>query len=354
MGNSSIKRILFLLTTLSMLFSLFSCKNKESKQKYTNTYLEYFDTVSTVVGYFETEDEFEVVSELVEKRLSEYHMLYDIYHTYEGITNLKDINALYDGVHKEFTVDERIVDMLLFSKEMYILTVGETNIAMGSVLSLWHNAREAATKNPSDAAVPLEEELLAAAKHTDIDNLIIDKENKTVFINDPEMTLDVGAVAKGYATEMIARELEALGASGITLNIGGNIRIIGAKPGDEPWVVGIESPDIYSGSPYAEYMYLRGGSLVTSGSYQRFYYVDGKNYHHIIDKDTLYPSEYYTSVSVYATDSGFADSLSTALFSMDVESGMALIEKLDNVEALWIAKDGTKTYSDGFKNYCKK
>ena len=92
-------------------------------------------------------------------------------------------------------------------------------------------------------------------------------------------------------------------------------------------------------------------SLVTSGSYQRFYKVDGKNYHHIIDPDTLYPGEKYMSVSVLTENSGLGDALSTSLFLMDYEEGKKLIESLENVEAMWVMPDGEQKYSEGFKNY---
>lgn len=342
---------MFLLSLVSIILSFAACGGEKSKEKFTKTYFEYFDTVTTVVGYFDSEEEFLKVADLVLERLEEYHKLYDIYHSYEGITNLCDVNKLYDGVHKALTVDRKIIDLLLFAKEMHSLTLGETNVAMGALLSLWHDKRKEAEKNPENASLPDEEALVRAAFNSDIREVKIDEKNSTVYLQNPDMKLDVGAVAKGYATEMIAKELEALGVSGVSLNVGGNIRIIGPKPSDEPWVVGVTNPDIASPEPYAEYVELSGGAFVTSGSYQRFYKVGDKDYHHIIDKDTYYPSEYFTSVSVLAADSGMADALSTALFSMSYEDGVALVESLSGIEAVWITKSRDKLYSSGFSAF---
>ncbi|MPN13471.1 FAD:protein FMN transferase [bioreactor metagenome] len=88
--------------------------------------------------------------------------------------------------------------------------------------------------------------------------------------------------------------------------------------------------------------------LVTSGTYERYYTVDGKRYHHIIDPNTLYPSAYYDSVSVLCADSGLADALTTGLFSMPLEQGQAIVASLDGVEAFWILPDGTQVMSAGF------
>ena len=167
------------------------------------------------------------------------------------------------------------------------------------------------------------------------------------------MTLDVGAIAKGYAVEMIARSLEERGISGYVLNVGGNIRTVGPKGDGAKWTAGIENSfeDQKDEKPYLTYLYLAGESVVTSGSYQRYYVVDGKNYHQIIDPETLMPADKYRSVSIVCRDSGLADALSTALFCMDVEEGRALIKSMGNVEVLWVFEDGREVKTSGFDAY---
>ena len=153
-------RILFFIVSASVLLSTFvGCKQEKSKEKFTQTYVDdYFNTTTTVIGYAESSGEFHEVVELIESRLSEYHKLYDAYHSvtdsgyekeYAGITNIKDINAIVGGTHLVRRVDKKIIDMLLYAKETYTLTGGETNVAMGSVLKLWHDERENASKNPA-------------------------------------------------------------------------------------------------------------------------------------------------------------------------------------------------------------
>ena len=353
------RSISFLLLFSMLVCCLSSCKTEKRKEKFTKTLLDYFDTVTTITGYADNKGEFDKVVKLVEDRLWEYHKLYDAYHSkndsgladlYAGVTNIKDINALVNGQHVVCKVDQKLIDLLLYCKEIYALTGGETNVAMGSVLKLWHDERENASVNSSLASLPKEESLLAASMHADINDIIINEDEGTVFLADPEMLLDVGAVAKGYATEMIARELKEMGVSGYGLSVGGNVRLIGTKPGGEKWNVGIENPnDAYGG--YVENLSVADVSVVTSGSYQRYYVVDGAIYHHIIDKDTLYPSDYFASVSIITENSALADALSTALFSMPIENGRALINGIENTEAIWVYKDGTVVSSDGLSRF---
>lgn len=346
------KRLIILLVVLSLLlpYSLVGCTEPE-KQQYKSYSFSIFDTVTTIVGY-ETEGErFGEVSKKVLDLLGEYHRLFDIYNEYEGINNLCTVNKLVDGEHRVVKVDKRIIDMLLYAKEMYTLTGGKMNVAMGSVLSIWHDYRTAGIDAPWDAELPPMDELEAAAKHTDINDLIIDEKNSTVYLADPKMTLDVGAFAKGYAVEMAAKMLESMGKTGYVVNVGGNIRTVGARADGSKWKTGIENPAANEEVPYIEYIGLQDNAIVTSGSYQRYYVVDGKRYHHIIDPDTLMPAKGLLSVSIICSDSGKGDGLSTALFCMSIEDGMALINSLDGVEAIWVDENEVKHYSDNFKDH---
>ena len=337
------KRFLLLGVALCLLLSsllLTSC-GAETFKAYS---FDYFDTATIIIGQEKDKETFDRVSARILEELETYHKLYDIYHRYEGMENLCTVNELVNGAHRTVSVDARIIDLLAYAKEMYRLTDGATNVAMGSVLSIWHDYRTAGIDEPWAAELPPMEKLTEAAGHTDIDCIVIDRENGTVTLTDPKMKLDVGAVAKGYAVEMIARGLEADGITGYVLNVGGNVRTVGGKKDETPWTVGIENPD---GEDYLAYLNLCGEALVTSGSYQRYYTVDGKQYHHIIDPETLMPAEGYRSVSLICKSSADGDALSTALFCMDLTQGMALVASLPDVEALWVTEDGETYASDG-------
>ncbi len=330
-------------------FSLAACGKKTTQ--YSAHSFDYFDTVTTITGYAESREAFDEVSAKILAELGEYHKLFTIYHRYEGLENLCTINELTDGTHRTVKVDSRIIDMLLYAKEMYRQTEGKVNIAMGSVLSLWHDYRTVGMDQPWNAQLPPMDKLTEAAKHTDINCLVIDEAAATVTLTDPLMKLDVGAIAKGYAVEMVAKSLEAQGITGYVLNVGGNVRTVGIKGNGEKWIVGIENPIENEEAPYLAYLALAGQSLVTSGSYQRYYVVDGKSYHHIIDPATLMPSEGFLSVSVITPSSADGDALSTALFCMTLEEGRALVEARPDTEAMWVTTEGTRYVSSGFSAY---
>ena len=310
----------------------------ESK-RYETSFLDVFDTFSQVVVYADTQEAAQEILQSVHDELKNYHQLFDIYHAYEGVNNLYTVNQ--NAGIAPVAVDEAVYELVAFGKEMFVQTGGKTNMALGSVLSVWHEYRELGLEQPEYAAIPTVEELLCAAQHTDVDQVVLDEEKKTVYLADPQMSLDVGAIAKGYAVERTARKLEAQGVQSLLMSIGGNLRSIGKKEDGTPWRAGVQNPDL-------TVIDLTDASLVTSGSYQRYYTVDGKQYHHIIDPDTLYPAEYSWAVSVLAEDSGLADALSTALFAMPVEDGKALVNGWEGVEALWVREDGTLEYSDGW------
>lgn len=329
---------------------LFYQKKGASKtERYEAQFTDVFDTVTQIIGYAESQEAFSrQVSELKEQ-FDYYNQLYDIYNDYEGVANIKTIN---DNAGKEpVKVAPEIIDLLKLGKEAYEKTNGEVNIACGSVLRLWHDYREAGVEDPDSAALPPMEELESRAAHTNIDNLIIDEEASTVYLADPEMSLDVGSIGKGYAVQQVAEYAKEHGIEHLLISGGGNICVVGAREDGEAWRVGVQNPDLSSEEEYVQKVQLQDISIVTSGNYQRYYEVDGKQYCHIIDKDTMMPAEHMASVSVIMEDSGEADAMSTALFNMEYEEGKAFVESMEGVEAMWILNDGSIKYSSGFSKY---
>lgn len=326
--------------------SMVSCKTTE-KQRYSAQFLELFDTVTQVVSYTDSKEEFSSYVDQIYSELGEYHKLFDIYNDYDGINNIKTIND--NAGLQAVKVDRRIIDLLIFARDAYYETNGSLNIAYGAVLSLWHDYREAGTDDPDVAELPPNELLEEAAKHTDISKMIINEEALTVFLEDPIMKLDVGAVAKGYAVERIALKLIESGFTSGLLSVGGNVRAIGVKSGKKDlWNIGIQNPDKSSEKTNLHIVYLMDTSLVTSGNYIRYYTVDGKTYHHIIDPKTNYPANHFKAVTIVCRDSGYADILSTTLYVMTYEEGLALLETIPGTHAMWVMPDGSELYSQGF------
>lgn len=328
----------------------------QRQKRYEASFLELFDTISIVVGYTQSEEEFMSYSQLIYDCLEEYNALFDIYNEYDGMNNLKTIND--NAGIAPVKVDRKIIDLLLFSREMHDKTDGTINIAFGSVLSLWHDYREEGFNDPDRASLPEMNELRKRNEHVDISRMIIDEQASTVYLEDADMRLDVGAIAKGYAVEQVAQAAEQAGFVNGMISVGGNVRTIGHKYdeyGREAlWNVGVQNPDASSENANLYILSMSDKSLVTSGVYQRYYVVDEKQYHHIIHPDTLMPTEYYLSVSIVCRDSGLADALSTAVFNLPYEEGLELLGNWESVEALWVFPDGSMEYTPGFEKLVKR
>ena len=334
------KRILALLLILSVLLCGCAGAGEEQKQ-YTATFLTVFDTVTTIVGRDVSEESFTEKTQAVHDVLLHYHQLFDIYNEYEGLNNLKTIN---DHPGEPVEVEQAVIDLLLDCKAYYELTNGRVNAAMGSVLYLWHEAREDGLNDFAGAYLPDADALTEAAQHTGWDNVVIDDEANTVTLTDPALRLDVGAIAKGWSVQRAAETAP----EGLLISVGGNVCATGPKDASgTPWVVGVQDPD--GGENYLHTLYLTRGSMVTSGDYQRAYMVDGELYHHIIDPDTLYPGKLWRAVTVVCPDSGLADALSTALFLLPVEEGQKLLTQCESY-AMWVDAEGKMYYSTGFED----
>ncbi len=334
---------------LAFIMAVFLCTGCSGKklQQFDVQYLDYFDTVSSITIYAESREQFDQYCQTIEAELERYHQMFDIYHDYDGVVNVKTIND-HAGV-SPVVVNPELMELLRFSVEEYEKTDGRVNIAMGSVLSIWHDYRENGQFNPNTGRVPDMTGLEKAAEYTDITRLQLDETRSAVYLQDEHMSLDVGSVAKGFATHRLCEKLRKMGVTSAILSIGGNVETIGLRGDGKPWRVGIQNPDISSPQSYLHVMELQDQALVTSGVYQRFYEVDGVRYHHIIHPDLLVPWNEYLSVTILCRDGGLADALSTAVFNMDLDTGMAFIEAQADVEAMWILPDGEEVYSSGFQ-----
>lgn len=361
-----LKKLVLSLLSLSMMMIMTGCSKKYELMSHYIT--GPFDTITTYMSYVSSEDEFNEQCDYIEEQLNYYDQLFDKYNTYNGMNNLKTIND--NAGKKAIEVDQPLIDLLNLSIERNQKISSKVNIAFGSVINIWHDYREEAESHDGVGTVPSDVELEKANQHTSIDSIEIDEKKKTVYINDALVSIDVGATAKGYAIELIKDGLIEMGVDNFLLSGGGNVASHGQrkiqKEGEfylddcaDKFCVGIESPQDgnYAASaddPDSEneaVLVVQGESIVTSGDYQRFYQdVNGVRYHHLIDPETLYPAVHFRSVSIITEDSGLADFLSSAVFLMEYEEGLKLVNSLDGVEAIWLLEDGKIRMSDGLKD----
>ena len=341
---------------ISLLAGCSSTSVSSEKQitTYANTSIaEIFDTVYSYSEYTTSQAEAKERYEDSLDLLTYCNQLFDIYHDYEGINNLKTVNDSAGIAPVE--VDPLIIDMLKRAKMFYDLSENEFDITQGSLLKVWHNYRTEGIELNTDGKygpVPSMDELQEANTKGGWDAVIIDEENATVYITEEGASLDVGGIAKGYAAEIAARKMMEEGMEAGFLNVGRNIRLVGDKPDGSPWRIGIADPSGTFTDGIVTVELPEPVSVVTSGDYERYYIgEDGNRYSHIIDPETLYPATLYRSVSILTPDSGDADCLSTALFTLSIEEGKALINAYQNetghmVNVIWIMSEQQKQDTD--------
>ena len=297
-----------------------------------------FDTATQLVIYSRNKSNAEAFFDAFEEKITAWDKLADIYHEYDGINNLRTLNLSAGG--DPVALDPRLLDLLEYGLTKRDETNGRVDLLLGPVLSLWHECRTAGLADPDAARTPTESELAAASATAKRATLHIDRAAGTAYLPVPGSSVDVGAFAKGYAVERISAELESDGYTDFAANVGGNLRVSGDAAG-EPWTLSVRDP---AGGTVGRIERSGSLSLVTSGSYERYYTVDGVRYHHIVDPDTNYPAAFgWTSVSVLCADAGVADVLSTALFCLDREAGVSLLSAFgSSVSVLWITESGER------------
>lgn len=333
------------------LFSL-SCAPADSlprKQEALTT--KYFDTVSRLIVYTDDQEQFDEWEGIMKRRLAELDQKFNIFDDSESaFNNLKMLND-QAGI-AAVNLDKETMDLLELGIKAERLTDGRVNIMLGAVTGLWHQARQYSLANPEDSWIPADEDLKKAAGHCDIDNLVLDRTAATAFISDPEASVDVGAIAKGYALDLIVEDLKNAGAEDFLLDLGGNIHASGVNSlKKDKWTIGVKNPNPEQELGIIEVLSVQDMTVTTSGSYERSYTHEGRNYHHIIDPSTQYPGDIYKSVTIISPDGSWGDILSTALFLTSAEDIDFTISRFDNIEAYLVTSDDETISSDGLDLY---
>lgn len=312
-------------------------------EKLRASFTGYFDTVSSVISVGMEEEAFSQFAKSLKRDLSELHGLYSIYDDSANEAGAKRVNlkAINDGGEGVYRVDPRLARMLYEAKRGYDLSEGKVNIALGKMLALWHTAR-------LERKIPSSEALKTAAAGGDISKLIVHTEPGenglfTVELQ-ADLRLDAGAIAKGYALDMLCESYrDRYPGVSLLISLGGNIRAVGEK---SDWRIGIQHPD--GDGVFASFILPAGKAVATSGDYERYFELDGKRYHHIIDPQTYMPADYgIRSVTVVSDSGALSDLLTTALFMMPPEEGIKLAQRL-GAEVFYILDSLQTVTSDGF------
>ncbi|HZJ76833.1 MAG TPA: FAD:protein FMN transferase, partial [Oscillospiraceae bacterium] len=245
---------------------------------------------------------------------------------------------------KPVKVDPSTMMVISRGLKYHDITQKTFNIGLGSLIELWGIGEDS-------PKVPATWEITEAKKHIHLDNLEISEKSSTVFIKDPEMSLDLGGIAKGYAVDEAVRILKENEIESGIVNLGGDIFTFGKKSDNTLWKIGISNPRTGKDGNVIIRILVADKSVVTSGDYERFFTKDGVKYHHIIDFKTGMPADNgVVSATVISDKCMNADIVSTAAFILGVEEGLQLIESQPNMEGLIITNNSEIYISSGLKD----
>lgn len=323
------KYILIVLILVSFLIVYIYSNN--SIKEYNKSFF-YMDTIINVKIYANNKKAEEAFN-IIDKTYSDFQKMTDYY---DSNSEIYYINNNHDDID-EIQITENLYNILKLSLEWKEKSNGKFEINLGKVLSIWKHYRD------NNLGLPNIDDLKNAYNST---NEIVLLDNDKIKNNNP--SIDLGAITKGYATEIVGNKLEDFGIKNYIINAGGNVKVGDAYKKDR-FSIGIKNPEILN--DIYKIVYGNNISVVTSGSYERFYEYDGTKYSHIIDPETLYPVNNCLSVTIIADSSILADILSTTLFVLPIEEGLKIVNDMPNVEAIYYIDENNIVKSEGFYKY---
>lgn len=327
-----------------LLFFLSACGEKEAvptvrKQPYDDTQF-LMGTYVTLRIYDEGKEEvlekgFDRVKELADK--------------ITGETQESEISKVNRAAGKNaVTVSEDVYELVKTAADYTELSQGEFNYAIGPITDLWRIGFD-------DARKPEQAEIDGALQFVDYKNIELNDEDHSLFLKKEGMMLDLGAIAKGYMTDEVRELFEKEGVTTAIIDLGGNVFVMGSSPSREDgyWNVGVQDPLASRGESIGTTQ-QSDRSIVTSGIYERYLEVDGEIYHHLMNPKTGYPFDNeIAGISIISDKSVDGDALSTLVFGLGVEEGLAFVNQREDVQAIFITKDQKVYVSDGLKDNFK-
>lgn len=309
------------------------CTPKNSNQYISdNTFL--LDTIVNVKIYdYEDEEIFKEVFEDIKD-------LEDLLSVHREGSDPYNINQ---KAGKEWVdISKETLEVLTTSQKIADLSNGYFDVTIGPLVSLW-------AIKPPEGHVPTPSELKDTLALTNYKKLRIDTKNSKAFLEEENMAINLGAIAKGYIADQVKENLVDKGITSGIINLGGNVVILGSKPDGSDFKVGIQNP----GSERDDYLgtvEISDKAVVSSGTYERYFEYEGKRYHHILNPYTGFPQENsLIGVTVIADDSTYADAMSTTLFLLGLEDGLSLAEGMNKIQAIFVTKDKKVYVSSGLK-----
>lgn len=330
------KKIIIIIMSLVLSIYVVGC-SKNNKDPVSRTKL----TMGTVVKITLFDGGSEEVLDKAFNRIEEIENLVSV--NKEG-TELDKLNE-NSGI-KPVKLSDTSYDII--KKGLYYtkLSKGGYDLTIGPLVKLW-------SIGLPEAKVPTQEEINQAISKIDYSKVDINYDTKEIFLSEKGMSIDLGSIAKGYATDEVVNILRTEGVKSAIIDLGGNIYALGLKEGNKNWNIGIQNPFDDRGSAIGS-LQVSDKTVVTSGVYERYIEKDGIKYHHILNPITGYPYETeIQGVSIIADKSIDGDALSTLIFTKGIDEGLKLVESLKGVDAIFITNEKKVYITEGLRGNFK-
>ena len=328
------KYISLVMVVLLLTFSSVGCTPLEPAQpkEYKDTQF-LMDTIIEITAYGPNSEA------AVQAAFKEFSRLHEITNNFDENSQVSMISKM--AGKQKVQVDPDLIKMLKRSNELAEMLDGTFDVTIGPLTDLWGIGRKG-------DFVPTDQEIDKALSLIDYHLLDINETDNTVYLKKVGMKLDLGGVAKGYATDRAIEILKSYGITSALVNAGGDIRVIGNKPDGTPWRIGVQHPRNSDGV-IAKLTLTDWDTMESSGDYQRFIMKDGVRYSHILDPRTGKQPRSVTSVTIIINNSTDGDILSTALFILGVDKGLEYLKNFPGVEVIWVTNDGQVVTTPGLE-----
>lgn len=320
--NSGKYRFVSLFLLCSLVFSTLSGCSRNTEPLHYQGY--YFNTVITLTFYNETDAQLQgncfSLCQKYESMLSR---------TVEG----SDIWNINHGNGQPVSVQEETYALLEDAISYCEQTDGQIDITVAPLMDLWNF-----TSSIEEKAPPAKKDIDAILPHINYKNVIL--KDGTVTLTDPEAGIDLGFIAKGFIADKLKEYLMEQGVTSALINLGGNILTIGSKPDGSAYTIGVKDPFSINGG-HLTTVSSKDNSIVTSGTYERYFIWENTRYHHILDASTGYPAATdIAGVTIICDSSTKADALSTTCLLLGKEKALELLASFPDTEGIFITNDG--------------
>jgi len=329
--NKKLSLIMVIVVITALFIS--GCFDKTNSSKVYKETQFLMDTVVEITAYGPGAEE------AVKAAFAEFQHLHALTNNFDDNSQVSKINQM--AGKEKVVVDPELVKIIKFSQDVSDKLGGSFDITVGPLTKLWgigHKGEYVPSQAEIDKVLPLVNYHLVE----------VDTTANTIYLPKAGMMLDLGAIAKGYATDQAVEVLKAKGITSALVNAGGDVRVIGNKPDGKPWRIGIQHPRDPDGIS-AKLALTEWDTMETSGDYQRFMMKDGIRYSHILDPRTGWQPREVSSVTMVNSSSTYGDVLSKPIFVLGVEKGLELLKQFPGNEAVIVTLDGKIIITPGLE-----